>query len=532
MVIQHDKTDILIIGAGASGAAVMWDLSKAGFKIVCLEQGTRIQKDQYPVNYPNWEELALNGWNWDPNIRKDPNDYPINTNNSDINPLLFNAVGGSTIHWTGSTPRFHPSDFKVKTLDKVAYDWPITYWDLEPFYNKNDEMMGVSGIHGDPANPERLPKQMPPLPLGEEGILIAKTFEKLGWHWWPADANINSVEYKGRKACNMCGPQNYGCPREAKASTDVTYIPEAIKNGAELRVKARVSKIETDSKGKATGALYFDKDGKEHFQPANGIVLAMNGVGTPRILLNSSTNDNPNGLSNSSGQVGKNLMFHVFKSVEGVFENLKETYKGPTVNILISQEFYETDTKRGFDRGYILIMNRGTPGPVHLSKTIEWGKNHHSEFEKNFGKRLGIGVCGEDLPEESNYVELDPILKDSNGIPAPKINYKVSKESRKLLAHGLKNAEIILKKAGANKIIRLPFSKHQGWHLMGTARMGEDPKTSVVNENCQSHDLENLFIVDASVFVTGGAVNPTPTIQAIALKTSDYIIKSRKDLKS
>ena len=330
----------------------------------------------------------------------------------------------------------------------------------------------------------------------------------------------------------MCGPQNYGCPRQAKASTDVTYIPEAIKNGAELRVKARVSKIETDSNGKATGALYFDKDGKEHFQPANGIVLAMNGVGTPRILLNSKSNYNPNGLSNSSGQVGKNLMFHVFNSVEGVFENLEETYKGPTVNILISQEFYETDTKRGFDRGYILIMNRGTPGPVHLSKTIEWGKNHHSEFKKNFGKRVGIGVCGEDLPEETNYVELDPILKDSNGIPAPKINYKVSKESRKLLEHGLKNAEIILKEAGANKIIKLPFSKHQGWHLMGTARMGEDPKTSVVNKNCQSHDLDNLFIVDASVFITGGAVNPTPTIQAIALKTSDYIIKSRKDLKS
>ena len=177
MVIQHDKTDILIIGAGASGAAVMWDLSKAGFKVVCLEQGTRIQKEEYPVNYPNWEELALNGWNFDPNVRKDLNDYPINTNNSDINPLMFNAVGGSTIHWTASTPRFHPSDFKVKTLDGVAYDWPITYWDLEPFYNKNDEMMGVSGINGDPANPKRLPKQMPPLPLGEEGNLIAKTFE-------------------------------------------------------------------------------------------------------------------------------------------------------------------------------------------------------------------------------------------------------------------------------------------------------------------------------------------------------------------
>ena len=155
-----------------------------------------------------------------------------------------------------------------------------------------------------------------------------------------------------------------------------------------------------------------------------------------------------------------------------------------------------------------------------------------NRFEKKFGKSLGLGICGDDLPEESNYVELDPILKDSNGIPSPKIHYKVSANSRKLLDHGLKNAEIVLKQAGAKEIIKSEHDSEAGWHLMGTARMGKDPKSSVVNENCQSHDLENLFIVDGSVFVTGGGVNPTPTIQAIALKTSDYIIKSRTDLKS
>ena len=141
-------------------------------------------------------------------------------------------------------------------------------------------------------------------------------------------------------------------------------------------------------------------------------------------------------------------------------------------------------------------------GPIHVSKSVDWGKNHHNEFKKKFGKHLGLGICGDDLPEESNYVELDPILKDSNGIPSPKINYKVSKNSRKLLAHGLKNAEIVLKEAGASEIIKSAHDSEAGWHLMGTARMGKDPKNSVVNENCQSHDLENLFIVDGSVFVT------------------------------
>ena len=532
MLIKHDKTDILIIGGGASGAAVMWDLSKAGFNVVCLEQGSRIQTDKYPVNHPNWEELSMNKSNNNPNIRKNNDDYPINTDNTDINPLMFNAVGGSTIHWTAHIPRLHPSDFKVKTLDGVADDWPITYWDLEPFYDKNDEMMGVSGINGDPANPKRSPRQMPPLPIGDDGKLIAKTFDRLGWHWWPSDANVNSIDYKGRKACNMCGPLGYGCPRQAKASTDVTYIPDAIKNGAELRVKARVSKIETDNKGKVSGALYYDKDGKEHFQPAKGIVLAMNGIGTPRILLNSQSHDHPNGLSNSSGQLGKNLMFHVYANAQGVFDTLEETYKGPLAVILMSQEFYESDINRGFYRGYTYQMSRGIGGPVHVSKSIDWGKNHHEEFKKHFGKTLGLGICGDDLPEERNYVELDPILKDSNGIPSPKVNYKVSKNSRKLLDHGLKNAEIILKEAGAYNVKISPHDKEAGWHLMGTARMGKDPEKSVVDENCQSHDLENLFIVDGSVFVTGGGVNPTPTIQAIALKTSDYIIKSRTDLKS
>ena len=159
----------------------------------------------------------------------------------------------------------------------------------------------------------------------------------------------------------------------------------------------------------------------------------MNGIGTPRILLNSQSNDHPNGLSNSSGQLGKNLMFHVYASAQGVFDTLEETYKGPLAVILMSQEFYESDISRGFYRGYTYQMSRGIGGPVHVSKSIDWGKNHHEEFKKHFGKTLGLGICGDDLPEERNYVELDPILKDSNGIPSPKVNYKVSKNSRKLL---------------------------------------------------------------------------------------------------
>jgi len=531
LVIKHDPTDILILGSGASGAACMWALSKAGFSVVCLEQGGRIQPKDYPVNRPDWEQSAFNEWNYNPNIRKHRNDYPINTRDTPIKPLMFNAVGGSTIHWTGHIPRFHPSDFKVKSLDGVADDWPIDYSDLEQYYDKNDEMMGVSGINGDPANPDRSPRQMPPIPLGPDGERVAKAFDSLGWHWWPSDSNVNSTEYKGRKACNMCGPNGYGCPRNAKASTDVTYVPYAIGNGAELRIKARVFKIHTSSKKKVTGASYYDKDNVEHFQPANAIIMAMNGIGTPRMLLHSRSDSYPNGLANSSGLVGKNLMFHVYAFSTGFFEHIEPTYKGVNANILMSQEFYETDNERGFYRGYTYQMTRSL-GPVHTAKSVSWGNQHHEEFDKKFGKTLNLGVIGDDLPEEHNSVVLDEKLKDSHGIPAPKINYTVSKNSRKLLDHSLKNAETVFREAGAYKVENLPLIENGGWHLMGTARMGNNPETSVVNRECQSHDLDNLFIVDGSVFVTGAAVNPTPTIQAIALRASDHIINKRQDLKS
>ena len=249
------------------------------------------------------------------------------------------------------------------------------------------------------------------------------------------------------------------------------------------------------------------------------------------MLLHSTSDNYPNGLANSSGLVGKNLMFHVYAFSTGFFEHIEPTYKGVNANILMSQEFYETVNERGFYRGYTYQMTRSL-GPVHTAKSVSWGNQHHEEFDKKFGKTLNLGVIGDDLPEEHNSVVLDEKLKDSHGIPAPKINYRVSRNSRKLLDHSLKNAETVFREAGAYKVENLPLIENGGWHLMGTARMGNNPETSVVNRECQSHDLDNLFIVDGSVFVTGAAVNPTPTIQAIALRTSDYIINKRQDLKS
>lgn len=529
--------DILIIGSGASGAAAAWRLSGAGFNIVCLEQGDWQNPKEYSTAFSDWQFRAATNFNFDPNVRGLSEDYPVNDLESDITPLMFNAVGGSTVHWTAHTPRFHPSDFRVRSLDGVADDWPLSYEELEKYYDLNDEWMGCSGIAGDPANPPRSPRPMPPLPLGPDGERMARAFDTLGWHWWPSDSYINSRRYGGRGACNNCGPNGLGCYVDAKGSTDVTYSPVAIRNGVELRTRARVFEITTGPDGRATGAKYFDSGGKVCFQAARCVIVAANGIGTPRLLLLSTSEKHPNGLANSSGLVGKNLMFHPYAMVTGFFlDDVGPTYRGALGNILMSQEFYETDPGRDFVRGYSYQMNRST-GPAKTATglalpPVRWGEGHHDEFAMRFGNSGMLCVIGEDLPEEHNRVELDPHLTDSSGIPAPRVVYRMSDNSLRMMDHGIRNAQKVMKAAGARTIMTTPLQRAGGWHLMGTARMGDNPVRSVVDRNGQAHDVDNLFVIDGSVFVTGGAVNPTPTIQAIALKVADYILHERTDLRA
>ena len=528
--------DVLIIGTGASGGAAAWRLSEAGFDIICLEQGFWQQPESYPPGHEDWEFRAATSFSFDPNVRGWREDYPVETTESLMTPLMFNAVGGSTIHWTGHAPRQHPSDFRVKSLDGVADDWPIAYADLERYYDLNDVWMGCSGIAGDPANPARSPRPMPPMPLGTDGERLGRGFDRLGWHWWPSDSYLNSEDYRGRQACNHCGPNGLGCQRKAKGSTDVTYLPEAVKNGAEIRTGARVFEITTGPDGRATGARYYDSEGVAHEQRARAVIIAANGIGTPRLMLLSKSERHPAGLANASGMVGRNLMFHPYGIVTGFFGDPEpHTFRGALGNILMSQEFYETDPGRGFLRGYTFQMGRST-GPAKTAsgfmiEPVAWGERHHAEFAERFGKSSLFCIISEDLPELHNRVELDPVLKDSSGIPAPKVFYRMSDNTRKLLDHGIANGRKVLRAAGAHRTIANPVFSGGGWHLMGTARMGNDPKRSVVDGNCQAHGADNLFVIDGSVFVTSGAVNPTPTIQAIALRAADYIVSQRQDLR-
>jgi choline dehydrogenase-like flavoprotein len=523
---MNDPVDVLIIGAGASGAALAWSLAETKMHILCLEQGGWMNPATYPSTGRDWEARFFGDFSPSPNIRARPEDYPINDDNSPIKIVNFNGVGGGTVMYTAHFPRLHPSDFRVRSLDGVAEDWPIEYQTLVPFFEENDRMMGVSGLAGDPGVPPRNPP-MPPLPLGRSGTILGKAMNRLGWHWWPSDTTVATVDYEGRARCINLGHCTPGCAQGAKASTDITYWPIAQRAGVELRTHCRVREITTDEHGMAAGVVYYDAEGKEQFQAAHVVVLACNGVGTPRLLLNSASGRFPNGLANSSGLVGKNLMFHPYAQVYGYVAEPTDSNRAPPT-CLWSKEFYETDRSRGFVRGYTFQFGRGV-GPIAEAVAAEakgllpWGPGHHAAFRRLNGHRVGLSAICEDLPEEHNRVTLDPVLKDSDGIPAPRIDYTIGENTARMMEHGIARAKEVLAAAEATDICVNSPILYGGWHLLGTSRMGMDPDRSVVNEWGRSHDVKNLFIVDGSLFVTSGGVNPTSTIQALALYIADQM---------
>ena len=523
---NDEPVDVLIIGAGASGAAFAWSMAETKMRIVCLDQGGWPDPAAFPSNFADWEERRTQEGHISPNVRRAASDYPVNDDASPIKVVNWNGVGGGTVLYAAHFPRLHPSDFRVKSLDGVADDWPISYDELRPFFEENDRMMGVAGVSGDPAYPPDNAERMPPVPLGRSGRRLAEGFNRLGWHWWPSSVALATEERDGRPPCINLGACLWGCAQGAKSSTDVTYWPVAQRSGVELRTHCRVREIEVGEDGMATGVVYFDADGLERRQRAHVVVMAANGVGTARLLLNSKSKLFPDGLANSSGEVGRNLMFHPYSFTEGVFEEPLDGGRGPMKSVW-SHEFYETDEARGFVRGYMFEATRGhPPATTALSGfdwgVLPWGEGHHDAFRRLHDRIVGFaGIC-EDLPEAHNRVTLDPDLTDAHGIPAPKIDYTLSENSKAMLAHSTAKATEVLKAAGAVEVFATnrPYS---GWHLLGTARMGEDPARSVVNNWGRAHDVKNLFIVDGSVFVTSGGCNPTSTIQAIALYVADQM---------
>ena len=521
------KTRVVIVGAGATGAAFAWRAAAAGMDVVCLERGHWTPPASTPSTRADWEVQRLTSRSANPNIRKGVADYPIMDDTSAIKPAIYNGVGGSTVLWSAHAPRFRPSDFRVHSLDGVGADWPITYWDIAPYYEMNDDIVGVSGRSGDPGNPPRTPRQTPPVPLGGAGKRVAAALNQLGWHWWPTDGQILTEPRNGRPACNGCGPCEMGCFSGARASADNTYWPLALALGAKLITGASATRISTDDQGLAKSVLWCDESGHQHETAGDYIVMACNGIGTPRLLLASANGDHSNGLANSSGQVGRNLMLHPIAGVTGIWDDRVDGWSGNDAFALLSQHFYETDPDRGFLRGYEMQLTR-SQGPLltalgGFGLDISWGASHHQRFDTVFGHSATLAVTCEDLPVDHNFISLDESITDRFGVPAARLHYQVEENAERLLDHGIASAQQLLYQSGARETVTTRVLPGAGFHLMGTARMGKDPRSSVVDADCRSHDIPNLLVIDGSVFASAAAVNPTPTMQAIALRAADQL---------
>ena len=507
-------------------------------RVVVLEQGDWPDYSQARADHPDFELTMGRYWSGNPNRRQAPADYPIDDSDSDISAVLFNAVGGGTVIYAAHWQRNMPSDFRVRTLDGVADDWPLTYEDLAPFYERVEADFGVSGLAGDPAFPPGKGPPLPPAPLGPMGRRVARAHNQLGWHWWPGPNAIATRAYGPLKPCQQRATCMWGCAEGAKGSVDITHWPQLVNRGAQLVTGARVGRLETNSAGLVTGAEFIDRDGHVHFQRAAVVMLAANGIGTPRLLLNSASAAFPNGLANSSGLVGRRLMLHPFGTVVGLFEDDLGSTHGLWGQHIHSLEFYETDASRGFVRGAKWGL-QPTGGPLSMTRGYPWGEanaiwgtHFHREVRKRLGHSSMWGIIAEDLPEEENRVVLDPILKDANGIPAPKLIYRMSENSHRLLAFHLARAKESLEAAGASEVVVAPLIRETGWHILGTCKMGTDPATSVVDPCGRCHDVPNLFIYDGSIWPTSSGMNPTATIAALALWCAEHLVEQRRTQKA
>jgi 2-methyl-1,2-propanediol dehydrogenase len=529
----RDRADVLIVGSGMGGATAAKTLAEAGLKVVCLEQGRWTRPEDHPHADPDWEWRRLTSFSTAPMVRRQPEDYPLDT--LDETTLMWNAVGGSTVVYTATWPRFRPSDFRKGTEHGCQPDWPISYEELAPWYDASDRDIGVAGLPGDPAMPPRGPFQTPPVPPGPLARIAGRGFDRLGWHRWTMPVAIIAEDYDGRPACNNCGNCQSGCPRGSLGDVSVTHWPKAIAAGAELRTGARVERIETGPDGRATGAVYVDRMTKtRHFQPADVVILAANGVGTPRLLLLSEDARHPRGLANGNDLVGRHLMHHGLAIVEAWVAERTDTHQGIVSAALICEEFAETDLARGFVNGLTLHVVRLNGAGYqalgsHSGAVMPAGPEHHAAFRRRFAHGFGILCVGDDLPLPDNRVTLSETETDSDGLPAPKIAYALHPNDRRMMDFAVERAVELAAACGAFDVKVNRFLNAAGryappaWHLLGTCRMGTDPEISVTNQWGQTWEVPNLYLMDGSLLPTGAAVNPTSTIAALALRNASRL---------
>ena len=510
---ESETVDYCIVGVGSAGGGLSAAACTGGISsVVALEAGPFWDTEKDWVSDEKgshelyWNDLRITGG-------RDP--LALGANNSG------KGVGGGSVHWAAFAPRFHPSDFRVYSEDGVGVDWPMSYWDLKPYYELLEHEIPVAGPawfpwgdpHGHPYGPH---------PLGGVGDVLVRGCTKLGIRSVAGGpVAILSASHGDRPHCIYRGFCLQGCKVGAKASTLITHVPDAISHGAEIRAHAMASRISLREDGRVDGVVYIDREGKEHFQRARAVIVAGYAIETPRLLLNSACPSHRHGLANSSGTLGKYLMAQAGNVVAGRFEELIRLYKAPPAHAL-TEEFYETDPQRGFARGFA-VQTVG-PLPIAFAKQMvvamgAWGWGMRRVM-MDYNHWATLGVLGEILPWEDNRVELAE-EKDQHGLPVAKVTFNLHDNDKKLIEFGKNKVMEIMWAAGAKQVVQ----ESRFAHLVGAARMGRDPSTSVVDKFGRTHDVPNLFVCDGSILPTQGSANPGLTIQALAARTADYLIK-------
>jgi choline dehydrogenase-like flavoprotein len=506
-----DDSVVVVIGSGAGGGTLATDLALKGIKVVCLEAGKRHETEDFlndewaSFNQLAWTDMRMTSGSW--RVAKDFANLPA---------WIVKAVGGSTTHWAGASLRFQEHEFKARTTyGAVAgaslLDWPITLKDLEPYYDKAENRMGVTRTNG-----------IAGLPGSNNYKVFEAGAKKLGYKEVSTGRMaINSAPRDGRGACQQIGFCFQGCKSGAKWSTLVAELPKGEATGKlEVRPESHVTKIEHDATGKVTGVVYRDKDGKEQRQKARVVAVAGNSIETPRLLLLSASAKYPQGLANSSGQVGRNYMRHMTGSVYGIFDKPVKMWRGTTMAGIVSDEA-KFDAKRGFVGGYELeTLSLGIPFMAAFLDPGGWGREFTTALDA-YANMAGMWIVGEDMPQAKNRVTLHKTAKDKFGLPVPDVYFDDHPNDVAMRNHAYKQGSAMYEAVGATRTF--PTTPYPSTHNLGTSRMSEKAADGVVNKWGQTHDIANLFVSDGSQFTTGAAENPTLTIVALAIRQADYI---------
>ena len=498
---RHEGTvDACIVGCGAAGSVLAKELAEGGMTVVVLEAGDWLDSQDDFVN----DELSMLGpLDWD-DVRIVDGDDPIGTGRVNTG----RAVGGTTVHYTAVAVRLHPADFRIAATDGVGVDWPFGYEELAPYYSEVERALPVSGPRRS-AYPSGAPYPHGELPWSAKDSVIASGMSELGLNVEMTPHAIATTNVDGRSACMYYGFCMEGCKSDAKGGTHVSYVPKAVAAGAEIRPGCLALRVEVE--GDRTSGVTYIEDGRERFQPAERVFVSCYAIETPRLLLNSGN------LANSSDQVGRNLMVHTGEIAHGRFERALDSFVTPPVGVM-TMDPYPSDSSRGFVRGF--WMNTYARFPINFAAALVgsnpdlWGPELMDVLDEYAHWGL-LATLGEVLPDPENRVTLAD-ERDANGVPVARVTLSYGANDRAIVEAERALAVQTMEAAGATRTL-VSSGTH---HLLGTCRMGTDPETSVVGPDCRSHDVPNLWICDGSVFPTGGAVNPSLTIEAIATRTA------------